>query len=986
MNMKSIFLGKVISFLFFITLPFALTAQNRSVGGTVIDDAGEPLIGVSVVESGTTNGTVTDADGSYTINVPQNSRLEFSYVGFTQQTIDVNGQTVINVTLSEKPTALNEVVVIGYGSVKRKDVTTSISSVTTQDINQRPIISAAQAIQGRAAGVSVIEPNGAPGGETVIRVRGTTSMNADNFPLYVVDGVPVDNLNFLAPTDIADIQILKDASSAAIYGSRGANGVVLITTKRGSDRDARITLNTQYGVRRLANMIQSLNAVGYKDLMEEIRPGSSAGVGTQDLTNWYDQVYQTGQTQNYQLSVSKSKGDMNYFLSGGYLDEKGIISSAFFRRYSFRANVNDKVFSWLGIGANISYSDNKSNSINSGNGSNRGGLVLSVVNLPTSLPVINPSTNYYNRVFYGQNITNPVESINDGKDDFKSENRLIASGNIQIIFSKRLNLKTTYSLDRRNAWEAGFTPIVHVEGIDQYGSGWDNRNMNTVQTFDNVLTWQNNYGKHSIEAMAGTSWTDSYYTNSWINGSNYYDNSIKTLNAANKITWDNTGSGASAWNIMSYLARASYNYDSKYLLTANIRADGSSKLHPNYRWGYFPSLSAAWRISSESFMQDVGWINDLKLRGGWGKTGNQSGLGDYAYLERYRLSRQQWWVTGQDNAVPVIQKDNLPVADLTWEKTTSTGIGVDVTAFDNRLTFAADWYYKLTTDLLLNANVPSGQVTTIKRNGGSMTNRGVEFAVISHNFRKRFIWDTNFNISFNRNNLKSLDLTTIYYDVTTSDAFHQQNVVRNEPGRPVGCFYGYISDGVDPETGELMYRDLNKDGKITATDRTYIGDPNPKFTYGMTNTLSWKNFDLNIFIQGTYGNDIFNSSKVDMMGMYDLKNQSVKVLDRWRTPGQITDVPKANFDLRPSSYFVEDGSYIRLKDVTLSYNFNVAVLRKLGISKIQPYITGSNLITLTRYSGMDPEVNQWGDSAVQGIDWGTYPQSRAFTFGLNIEF
>jgi TonB-linked SusC/RagA family outer membrane protein len=980
----------------FICLLISLNvaAQNsKSITGTVLDELNEPVAGVSVFVKSTAIGTATDVQGKFELSVPDaaNKTLVFSYIGYKTQELPIGQNTNFSIVMQEDVQKLEDVVVIGYGSVKRKDVTTSISSVSTRDISERPIISAAQAIQGKAAGISVVEPNGAPGGETVIRVRGTTSMNAENSPLYVVDGVPVDNLNFLSPSDISDIQILKDASSAAIYGSRGANGVVLISTKRGSDSNMpRVAFNAQYGLRKLSNPIESLNALEYKDLMEEIRPGSSAAMGTKDITNWYDETYQTSQTQNYQLSVAKSIGDLNYFLSGGYLDEKGIISSAWFRRYSFRTNVNDKIFNWLSIGANISYSDNKINKINSGNGSNRGGLVLSVINLPTSLPVINSDTGYYNRVFYGQNINNPVEAINNGKDNFEYENRLIASGNIQLIFSKRLNLKTTYSLDRRNAWNTNFTPIVHVKGIDEYGSAKDERNMNTVQTFDNVLTWQNNYDKHNLEVMAGSSWTDSYYTNSWINGSNFLNNDIKTLNAANKITWNDTGSGASAWNIMSYFARASYNYDSKYLLTANIRADGSSKLHPNYRWGYFPSFSAAWRISSESFMQNVKWINDLKLRGGWGKTGNQSGLNDYAYLERYKLTRQQWWVTGQENAVPVIQKDNLAVKDLTWEKTASTGIGIDLTAFDNRLTFTAEWYYKLTTDMLLKANVPAGQVQTIQRNGGSMTNRGVEFMVTSHNFRKRFIWDTNFNISFNRNKLRSLDLTEIYYDVATSDAFHGLQVVRNEPGRPVGGFYGYISDGVDPETGELMYRDLNKDGKITATDRTYIGDPNPDFIYGMTNTFSWKNFNLNIFIQGTYGNDIFNSSKVDTEGMYDLKNQSVHVLDRWRTPGQITDVPKANFDLRPSSYFVEDGSYIRLKDVTLSYNFNAALLRKIGISKIQPFFTATNLITITKYSGMDPEVNQWGNnpdnSAIQGIDWGTYPQSRAYTFGLNIEF
>jgi len=962
-----------------------IAAQN--ITGTVVDAQKEPIPGVSVVVKGATIGTTTDVDGKFELNLPDASTktLVFSFLGYKSQEHAIGRNTTLNVVLQDDIIQLNEVVAIGYGTAKRKDLTTAISSVTTSDIDQRPIVSAAQAIQGRAAGVSVVQPNGAPGGETVIRVRGTTSMNAENGPLYVVDGVPLDNINFLAPTDIADIQIMKDASSAAIYGARGANGVVMIRTKQGSDSGTHVTLNAQYGFHSLSNPIQSLNAVQYKELMEEIRPGSSAIMGDQDLTNWYDETYQTSNTQNYQLSIAKSKDDLNYFISGGYLDEKGIISSAWFKRYSFRANLNDKIYSWLKIGANISYSNNSNNGINTGNGSNRGGVVLSVVNLPTSLPVINPTTHYYNRVFYGQNITNPVEEISNGKNNFTSENRLIASGNAQILFSKQLNFKSTFSLDRRNYWQAGYTPIVHVEGIDQWGNGWDNRNMNTVLTFDNIATYQNKFGKSNLEIMAGTSYTDSYFTKSWINGSNYLNNDIQTLNVANKIAWDNTGSSASAWKIMSYLGRVSYNFDSKYMVTANIRADGSSRLHPDYRWGYLPSFSAAWRISSESFMQNMKWIDDLKLRGGWGKTGNQSGLNDYAYLQRYDLTRQQWWVTGQENVLPVIRPKYLRANDLRWEKTVATNIGVDLTALHNKLIFTADWYYKLTTDMLLEVQPPQTDYR-IQRNGGSMVNKGIEFTVTSHNFRKRFIWDTNFNISFNRNNLKSLDFTQVYYDVATSDAFHGQQVVRNEPGHPIGSFYGYISDGVDPETGQLMYRDMNKDGKITATDRTYIGNPNPDFFLGMTNTFSWKNFDLSIFIQGTYGNDIFNASKVDVEGMYDLKNQSVRVLDRWRTPGQITDVPKAGFNLLPSSYFVDDGSYIRLKDLTLAYNFNAALLKKIGISRIRPYFTATNLLTLTHYSGMDPEVNQWGNSSNQGIDWGTYPQSRAYTFGINVEF
>jgi TonB-linked SusC/RagA family outer membrane protein len=992
---------KRIAFLFiFASAIFAVSAQNSiTAKGTVTDAAtGESIIGASVVEKGTSNGTITDVNGNFQINVPAGATLSFSYIGYDNvtQTAAVN----MRVQMTSSSAMLDEIVAIGYGTVKRKDVTTAISSVSAKDLDERPIVSAGQAIQGKAAGVSVIQPNGAPGGETVIRVRGTTSFNGSSDPLYVVDGVPVDNMNFLAPADIASIDILKDASSAAIYGNRGANGVVIVTTKQAAQGKTKITYSGQVTAKTVSNHIQSLNAVQYKELMEEIRPGSSVDMGEEDITDWNKEVYRTGIQQSHQLSISKSYEKFNYYISAGYLDEKGILPAAFFRRYSFRVKADDQIRKWLNVGANVSYSDNSSNGITTGLGSNRGGVVLALVNLPTSVPVINPETGYYNRMFYGQNINNPVEAMKNGEDDITRENRLLASGNATVTFYKDLFFKTTFTLDRRQGLQTGFSPVIHVDGIDEYGSAWDNRNTNTVLTWDNILSYQHTFGKHGLEAMAGSSWTDSKYSNSYINGSNFRNNEIKTLNAANKIAWDNTGTGYSSWGLMSAFARVAYNFDSKYLITANIRADGSSRIHPDHRWGYFPSVSAAWRISAEKFMDGTrDWLDDLKLRGGWGQTGNQGGLGDYAYLLRYNITRVAWADTKIDDdtkqivypndlAVPIISEANLRTPDLKWETTSQTNVGIDITVFKNRLTIAADYYYKLTTDMLMNVTLPSGSnVTSIQRNGGSMQNQGFEFSATSHNFTGKFQWDTDLKISCNRNKVLEFNLTKVYTDAATSDAFHETPIVRNEEGRPLGGFYGYFADGVDPETGELIYRDIDGNGRITSTDRTYIGDPNPDFIYGLTNNFSYKGWSLSIFIQGTYGNDIFNASRLETEGMYDLKNQSIRTLDRWKRPGMETQIPKANFDLKPSSYFIEDGSYLRIKDITLSYNFTGAKLAKAGITRLQPYITAQNLLTFTKYMGMDPEVNQWGGSnSVQGIDWGTYPQSRSFVFGINVEF
>ncbi|MDR3285914.1 MAG: TonB-dependent receptor [Prevotellaceae bacterium] len=969
-----------------LLLSLSVFGQQSLISGTVSDaTTGEALTGVTVIEKGSQNAVSTDRNGLYSINVPSTATIVFSYIGYETQELAANAAS-LNVALQPEQIALDELVVVGYGTVRKGDLTTAVSSVSKKEIDQRPIISAGQAIQGKAAGVMVMQPNGTPGAELSIRVRGTTSFNASNDPLYVVDGVPVDNINFLTPTDIENMQILKDASSAAIYGSRAANGVIIITTKAGAQETARVAFSSQIGISKVSNKINSLNAAQYKELQDEIGLVSVPS-GTKDLTNWYDEVYSTGITQSYQISISNGNDKFKYYLSAGYLDEKGVLNAAFFKRYSFRANVENRVRKWLTINANIAYSDNISNGITTGQGSNRGGSVLAVVNLPTSIPVFNQD-GLYNRVFYGQNIANPVEELANGKNNKTKENRLIASGNAIITFMPELTFKSSFTLDRRNGIETGFTPPVHGADRDDWGSGWDNRNTNTVLVFDNVLTYKKTFEKHNVEAMAGTSWTDSDYSRSYMSATHYKDGEIQTINVANKISWDGTGSSASQWGIQSYFGRVAYNFDSKYLFTANIRADGSSKLHPDHRWGVFPSFSAAWRISSEEFMKDINWLDDLKIRGGWGQTGNQSGVGDYAYLQLYSVSRQPWFEAGKANALPTITPANLKTRDLRWETTSQTGVGIDIALLNNRLNVTMDYYYKRTTDMLMFVSLPSGVgiANNIVRNEGEMTNSGFEFSFNSRNFQGDFSWNTNFNISFNKNKLVSLELQKIYTDAWTSDVLHEP-IVRNEPGRSLSGFFGYKSDGVDPETGELMYRDINEDGKITASDRTYIGNPNPDFTFGLTNTFSWKNFSLSIFIQGSYGNDIYNASRIETEGMYDGKNQSTRVLDRWRVPGQITNVPKAGFDIKNSSYFVEDGSYLRVKDITFSYNFKSNFLKKIGVNRLQPYFTVSNLLTWTKYTGMDPEVNQWGNSgAVQGIDWGTYPHSKLYVFGINVEF
>lgn len=985
---------RVCMLLFATLLTLSVYAQETiSVKGTITDaKTGDSLIGVSVVSKDSPGtGTITDIDGNFNLNVKKGTTLVISYVGY-QTTEIVAELTTIDVKLKESEELLDEVVVIGYGTAKRRDVTTAISTVSTKELDQRPITSAGQAIQGKVAGVSVIQPNGAPGGELSIRVRGTTSFNGSNDPLYVVDGVPVDKIDFLSPNDISSMQIMKDASAAAIYGSRAANGVVLISTKAGEKNGAKIALNVQYGFDKVVNNVKVLNTQQYLELQKELG-NTSLPSDLTDQTDWFDESYQTGNTQSYQLSISDGTERLRYYLSAGYLDQKGTLNAAFFKRYNFRANIENDVRKWLKITANVSYSDRTKNDLITGQGANRGGVVLSAINTPTFAPIwstTNPNQ-YYND-FYGANITHPLENMERSKNDKQREDRLIASGSALITFAPELNFKSSFSMDRKNGLTTAYLdPEKTSWGRQHRGIGKDERARTTVMTFDNVLTFNKRFNLHNVEAMLGTSHTDSDYMNSWINGTNYRaTGGIETLGVANKIAWDNTGSGGSQWGIMSYFGRIAYNYDSKYLFSANIRRDGSSRLHPDVRWGTFPSMSAAWRVSSEKFMENMQWLDDLKVRAGWGKTGNQSGINDYAYLQRYTIQRLPWFEDKYKDSAPDIVPANLRTPDLTWETTTQTNVGIDFSAFKNRLNVTLDYYYKKTTNMLMETKVNltgASSIDKIQRNEGEMKNRGFEIAVSSRNVEGVFSWGTDFNISFNKNKLTKLETTKVIYDAMTSDHVNAY-VVRNQPGRSLGSFWGYISDGVNPETGELIYRDLDENGQGgNPGDQTFIGDPNPDFTFGLTNNFSYKNINLSVFLQGSYGNDIYNASRMETEGMYDAKNQTTAVLGRWKIPGQITDTPKAGFNMKNSTYFVEDGSYLRVKSISLSYNVKNKFLSKIGVSRLQPYFTANNLLTWTNYSGMDPEVNQWGNSgAVQGIDWGTYPQSKSFVFGVNVEF
>ncbi len=970
-------------------------SKEKEVRGIITDKTGEPLIGVSVTVKGTGKGTVTDMNGKWALSVSEGSVLNFSYIGYSAETVKVGKSNSYNISLSEDNQLLDEVVVIGYGSMKRKDITTAVSVVSTADIDERPIIDAAQALQGKAAGIQVVQPSGAPGEGMSIRVRGATSVQASNEPLCIVDGMPNDNISSLSPADIESMQVLKDASSAAIYGARAANGVVLITTKRGKVGNPQVKFSAYVGLSQLGKKIDALNTEEYKDLMKELKKYSNVAPTIPDsekrYVDWTDMFFKTGLNQNYQLSVSNGTDKLRYFVSGGYTNEQGIIEKASFRRYNFRANIDNQHTKWLKMALNFAYTNTKGQEVNQSRSSMRAGSILSVINTPPFMQQWdNENPGQYDENAYGSRILNPLAA--NSADNITSADYLKGSLGFTFDILKGLQFKSTFGIDlSNNHWDYFLDPKSTSDGRGTKGRVEESYSRNIEWLFENILTYDFSLKKHNFSLMGGATQQHAQYNGAWLAGFDLADSypNIHSISAANQIDKDACGSSASAWSLASFLGRIAYNYDSKYLLTMNFRADGSSRFAPGHRWGYFPSASAGWRVSSEKFMEPLkNVIDDMKLRIGWGMNGNQSGIGNYSYLASMSASKV---APTTENLYPglAITPYSAANTELTWEKTMQWNAGLDLTMFDSRVTLSVDAYYKKTKDLLLtvslpdNVNLPGG----ITRNDGEMVNKGMEFSVSSQNLKGAFQWNTDFNISFNRNKLTKLGLNKIYYYAEMYET--RESAVILKEGIPLGTFYGYVSEGVDPETGNIIYSDLNKNGSLDPGDRTEIGCAQPDFIYGMTNTFSYAGLNLSVFLQGSQGNDIFNASRIDTEGMFDFRNQSKAVLDRWKRPGMITDIPRVGNieNSHNSTRFVEDGSYLRLKTVTLSYDFNKKWLKKMHLSKLQAYVTGQNLLTLTKYSGYDPEVNAYGaDAVAQGVDYGTYPQSKALIFGLNVEF
>ncbi|MCK9398678.1 MAG: TonB-dependent receptor [Bacteroidales bacterium] len=969
---------RVFTMLFFSLLSLAVFAQGRVITGKVTDSGGAPLPGVTIILVGTSTGTTTDVEGTYKITVNEGV-LRFSYVGFVAQDFQITNQTTIDVVLEEEASLLNEVVVVGYGTQKKKDITTAVSVVDDKEIKERPIVSAAQALQGKAAGVQVTQPSGKPGVGLSVRVRGSTSVIAGNEPLYVIDGVPTTNTSGLNPSDIASMTVLKDASSSAIYGARAANGVVLITTKRGeAGTGPTVNFDAYAGFSKLRKTIEVLNTKEYRDLMEDI--GIALNPAWTSFGNWSDSVFGTGFNQSYQLSFSGGSEKTHYFFSAGYLSDAGMVEPARFDRYSVRLNLDNEVTKWLKFGTSINMSRLRTLNTPDNLSSGRGGVIMSTLNTPPFLSIWDKdSIGWYGRNPFQASWENPVAYM-FGADQEAIDNNLFGNVFAEVKIIPGLFFKTRFGIDYNNhQWDYFLDGIQTSWGRTNKGLAQADKSNYGSWLWENTLDYSKSFKDHNITAMIGGSGQQYNYNQTYLQGHGFRPgSSVHTLNAANETTgstWQDE------WALASFFARATYNFKSKYYLTATVREDGSSKL--NHHWGTMPSFSAGWRISSEKFMQNSHFVDDLKIRGGWGKNGNQEGIPNNARFGLIAFS------PSADDPYPSEYPISYGNIDLKWETTEQTNIGIDLSMFNFRVNLSVDAYYKKTTDVLLNVELSNTlPVTTMQTNAGNIENKGIEFTINTVNINKKLTWSTDLNMSFNRNKVLSLNYTPVYYFGHIYS--NNSDVSMVKPGLPLGSFYGLVSEGVDPETGDLIYKDVNQNGIFEAgADRTVIGDPNPDFIFGFTNTFNYWKFDLNIFFQGSVGNDIYNSTRIDLEGMFDSKNQSVDVLRRWIPENPDTDIPRpANMDnVRNSTRFIEDGSYVRLKAVTLSYkvfdnNSKITFVRQFTV-----YVTGQNLLTFTGYSGFDPEVNAYGNNATEvGIDYGTYPQSVSLIFGLNVQF
>ena len=984
-----------------------LSAQNlRKITGIVTDEKKQPVMGASVVVKGSTKGTSTDFDGKFSLDVPQNAVLTVSFIGYHTQQVNVGKQSHVAIVLKEESQQLDEVVVVGYGVVRKKDLTGAVATVGTKALKEKPLASAGEALQGRAAGVQVTSA-GKPGDNVSFRIRGISTIN-NSEPLLVIDGVPTDlGINALNANDIESVDVLKDASATAIYGSRGANGVVLITTKKGAKGEGKLSFSTNVGVQVATSVPKLLNASEFASLHNEMIANYNKGNYGNTLmqradfadpsaftqtTNWLDLLLRTAYMRNYSLSYSGGNEKSNYYVSGSVFDQDGIIINTSYKRYTAQFNSESRVRPWVKFGNNLTLSHDIKHS---GQYEIRSAMAAQ----PTQ-PIYNDDGSYSGpdspASQYGD-FRNPLGIAKLINSDTRGYNFL---GNIfaEITPVKHVVFKTIGGIDFKTWQYERFAPKYAWKPIPQpLSERSENSNKSITYLWDNTLTYTNTFAKkHFINAMVGTSAQNNVYNN--ISGSVQDFLSDKNNQLSNGLQNPTIGGTMNDWSIFSLIGRLNYTYDDKYLLTATIRRDGSSRFSEENRWGTFPSFSLAWRISKEPFFKENKWINDAKIRVGYGLTGNQEGIDNYAYFTRLRTGQYVF----NNKVVPTLYPHVMPNPNVKWETVEQYNAGIDLTLIDKRLNLIFDAYLKNTRDMLVPMSVPltTGYSDTDvpSVNAGQVENKGLELTLASQNVKGEFEWNTDFNISFNKNEIVKMNDGTPLF---TGPEYRLTKPQINAEGHPVNSFYGYVTNGIfqnqaevdnyatqvpgGTSPGDIKFKDLNNDGVINADDRTYIGNPFPEWTFSMNNTFAYKNFDLQIFLQGVYGNDILNANRVWQEGMSVPQNQTKRVLNRWTGEGTSNTVPRAvysdpNDNVRNSNRFIEDGSYLRIKNVTLGYTLPKDVTERIFFSTVRLYASCQNLFTFTNYSGFDPEVG------TSGVDLGTYPVTRTMSFGLNLQF
>lgn len=964
-----------------LSMSQSVLAQTRTISGTVSDLRGA-LPGASVMIKGSSTGTITDTDGKFELsNVNASDVLVFSYVGYITKEILGSSSKEFNVTLLEDSSQLDEVVIIGFGTQKSRNITTAVSVVGEEELKLRPNTQVAALIYGKTPGVVATPSSGQPGQGISLNIRGASSLG-DQQPLYIVDGVIISDTRSINPADVEKISILKDAASAAIYGAQGANGVVLITTKQGKKGEAAtFNYNSYAGTSTVAKRIDVLNARQYQDLMADLGYNTIWSRYPYD-TNWQAGIFQEGLTQNHQLSLSGGSDKTTYYLAGTLYEEVGAVVTTQARRTNFRANLDQEVNDWLKVGTRITYNNYTDVSINDTSSGDRGGVIIGALVTPPVINKFNEDGTFTTNPF--QVWENPFASAEGIEREYRTR-EFTGNAFAELKLLKGLVFKSSLSIQQRNEeYDEFIDPFRTDRGRSDNGRATATRGSYQFVGFDNTLTYKRSIKDHSFEALAGVITQDYRWDNQSITATDFASDEIGTVGAGNLIRPDDVETNISEQKNIAYISRLDYGFKDTYLVTLSLRRDGSSVFGPDNRFGFFPSASAGWRLSNEKFLKDVSWIGDLKVRASYGVNGNDP-INPYSYLGLVQAGAN-YPVGVQGGIYPL----NIENRSLKWEETKQFNFGVDFTILKGMISSSIDFYRKQTDDVLFNNN-PIPATTGFSSAAGNslgLRNEGFEFLINTKNVDGALKWNTNFNVSVNRNKVTTLTVP----EIPSGFIAGRGAATITRLNQPASQFFGYVFAGVDPANGRAQY--LTNDNQLTYTpeadDRRVIGDPNPDFVYGLTNTFSYKGFELTVFLQGSEGNDMINATRFDTEAMNSPNNQSAAVLDRWRQPGDITNVPGisqiGNIENSIiSTRFVEDASYLRVKTVTLSYNVPLNVLKKLKIKGLTVYATGENLLTFTNYSGLDPEVNTFGANALaQGVDYGTFPQTRKLILGLNV--